>query len=103
MLRLQDLWELIENRYAKPESPAAETVLTSTRKNELKESPNKRQEDKPHKRSFKVGMSRLELVHTHRRSICEVVKLRGNRYFMTFVDGYSRYRRKTWIYFLKEK
>ena len=49
------------------------------------------------------AMKLLELVHTHITGPFEAVKLRGNRGFITFVDGYGGYRRKTWSYFLKEK
>ncbi|XP_020259686.1 uncharacterized protein LOC109836228 [Asparagus officinalis] len=37
LLGSQDLWELVENGYTEPESPAAEVTLTATQKNELKE------------------------------------------------------------------
>ncbi|XP_020272621.1 uncharacterized protein LOC109847792 [Asparagus officinalis] len=33
----QDLWDLVENGYTKPESPTAEATLIATQKNELKE------------------------------------------------------------------
>nr|XP_020258021.1 uncharacterized protein LOC109834420 isoform X1 [Asparagus officinalis] len=37
LLGSQDLWELIENGYAEPESPTAEANLSATQKSELKE------------------------------------------------------------------
>ncbi|XP_020245115.1 uncharacterized protein LOC109844741 [Asparagus officinalis] len=37
LLGSQDLWDLVENGYTEPESPAAEATLTATQKSELKE------------------------------------------------------------------
>jgi hypothetical protein len=45
-------------------------------------------------------LSPLPLVHT---DICRPIKpmsLGGNRYFVTFIDDFSR---KLWVYFLNEK
>ena len=53
----------------------------------------------PNGKSWRA-MSPLKLVHTN---ICESIdpmSLGGNRYFITFIDDFSR---KLWDYFLKEK
>jgi hypothetical protein len=58
-----------------------------------------------HRESFPVGNSNrektpLEIVHSN---ICVPMKtpsIRGNTYFLTCIDDFSR---KTWIYFLKHK
>ena len=42
----------------------------------------------------------LELVHSDICGPLETVSNGGNRYFITFIDDYSR---KTWVYFLKQK
>ena len=60
---------------------------------------------KHHKDSFLAGMSwratqPLALVHSDICGPMETVSLGGNRYFLTFIDDYSR---KTWVYFLKQK
>jgi len=60
---------------------------------------------KQHRRSFEVGKLRratelLQLVNTDIAGPFEVVSLKGNRYFITFIDDYSR---KIWVYFLKER
>ncbi|KAG9454135.1 hypothetical protein H6P81_007039 [Aristolochia fimbriata] len=60
---------------------------------------------KQHRLSFEAGHSRkarrpLELVHTNIAGPFEVTSLGGNRYYLTFIDDFSRY---TWVYFLKEK
>ncbi|KAG9450495.1 hypothetical protein H6P81_010460 [Aristolochia fimbriata] len=60
---------------------------------------------KQHRLPFEAGHSRrarrpLELVHTDIVGPFEVTSLGGNRYYLTFIDDFSRY---TWVYFLKEK
>ena len=58
---------------------------------------------KHHRDSFPAGMSRratqpLVLVHSDICGPMEAISHGGNRYFLTFIDDYSR---KTWLYFLK--
>lgn len=60
---------------------------------------------KHHRNSFPTGGSwraskPLELVHTDLCGPMRTTTHGGNRYFLTFIDDYSR---KTWIYLLKEK
>ena len=60
---------------------------------------------KLHRDSFPVGKSRraqhpLELVHSDICGPMENVSHGGNKYFLTFIDDYSR---RTWVYFLKQK
>ncbi|KAG9450658.1 hypothetical protein H6P81_010623 [Aristolochia fimbriata] len=60
---------------------------------------------KQHRLPFEAGHSQrarrpLELVHTDIAGPFEVTSLGGNRYYLTFIDDFSRY---TWVYFLKEK
>ena len=53
----------------------------------------------PSEKSWRVDAP-LQLIHT---DICEpidFVSLGGNRYFITFIDDFSR---KLWVYILKEK
>ena len=59
---------------------------------------------KKHRESFLVGKSRtarklLEIMHS---DLCTINMLThgGNRYFIAFIDDFSR---KTWLYFLKQK
>jgi len=42
----------------------------------------------------------LQLVHTDICGTLDPVSLGGNRYFITFIDDFSR---KSWVYILKEK
>jgi len=42
----------------------------------------------------------LELVHTDVCGPMNISSVRGNKYFLTFIDDFSR---KTWIYLLKSK
>jgi hypothetical protein len=42
----------------------------------------------------------LELVHTDMCGPINPISIRQNRYFLTFIDDFSR---KTWVYFLKRK
>jgi hypothetical protein len=58
---------------------------------------------KQHRESFpKESMSRakqpLELIHSDICGPIEPASLGKNRYFLLFIDDYSR---KTWVYFLK--
>ena len=60
---------------------------------------------KMHRDSFPMGKScraqqPLELVHSDICRPMETVSHGGNRYFLTFIDDYSR---RTWVYFLKQK
>ncbi|KAL4378842.1 hypothetical protein GQ457_02G039300 [Hibiscus cannabinus] len=60
---------------------------------------------KQHRQSFEVGKSwrarrPLEIVHTDIAGPFDIPSLGGNRYYLTFIDDYSR---KCWIYVLKEK
>jgi hypothetical protein len=60
---------------------------------------------KQHRESFpKESMSRakqpLELIHSDICGPIEPASLGENRYFLLFIDDYSR---KTWVYFLKQK
>lgn len=60
---------------------------------------------KHHRNPFPSGIARradqpLGLVHTDLCGPMRVTSLGRNRYFLTFIDDYSR---KLWIYFLKEK
>ncbi|KAL5806123.1 hypothetical protein ACOSQ4_028856 [Xanthoceras sorbifolium] len=60
---------------------------------------------KQHRDSFPVGKScrakqQLQLVHSDICGPMETESHGGNRYFLTFIDDYSR---KTWVYFLKQK
>ncbi|KAK3004468.1 hypothetical protein RJ639_018181 [Escallonia herrerae] len=61
--------------------------------------------EKQHRHSFpKESTSRakvsLELIHTDVCGPIDLVSLGKNRYFLMFIDDYSR---KTWVYFLKQK
>ena len=42
----------------------------------------------------------LELVHTNVCGPMNISSIGGNKYFLTFIDDFSR---KTWIYLLKSK
>lgn len=60
---------------------------------------------KQHRQKFEVGKSRrarrpLEIVHTDISGPYDIESLGGNRYYLTFIDDYSR---KCWVYFLKAK
>ncbi|KAE8666438.1 Phospholipase D delta [Hibiscus syriacus] len=60
---------------------------------------------KQHRQSFEVGRSwrarrPLEIVHTDIAGPFDIPSLGGNRYYLTFIDDFSR---KCWIYILKEK
>ncbi|KAL4278554.1 hypothetical protein GQ457_03G001430 [Hibiscus cannabinus] len=60
---------------------------------------------KQHRQSFEVGKSwrarrPLEIVHTDIAGPFDIPSLGGNRYYITFIDDYSR---KCWVYILKEK
>jgi len=60
---------------------------------------------KHHRNSFPVGRSwrashPLELVHSDLCDPMHTTSIGGNRYFLTFIDDYSK---KTWVFFLKEK
>ncbi|KAL4387339.1 hypothetical protein GQ457_09G012280 [Hibiscus cannabinus] len=60
---------------------------------------------KQHRQSFEVGKSwrarrPLEIVHTDIAGPFDIPSLGGNRYYLTFIDDYSR---KCWVYVLKEK
>lgn len=60
---------------------------------------------KQHRDPFAVGKSRratqpLQLVHSDICGPMETESHGGNRYFITFIDDYSR---KFWVYFLKQK
>lgn len=58
---------------------------------------------KKDKRSSEVAKSmratKLQLVHTDIVDPIEVKSLKSHRYFITFIDDFSR---KIWVYFLKE-
>ncbi|KAL4308261.1 hypothetical protein GQ457_01G050660 [Hibiscus cannabinus] len=58
---------------------------------------------KQHRQSFEVGWRArrpLEIVHTDIAGPFDIPSLGGNRYYLTFIDDYSR---KCWVYVLKEK
>ncbi|KAL4384578.1 hypothetical protein GQ457_15G010370 [Hibiscus cannabinus] len=60
---------------------------------------------KQHRQSFEVRKSwrarrPLEIVHTDIDGPFDIPSLGGNRYYLTFIDDYSR---KCWVYALKEK
>ena len=60
---------------------------------------------KHHRNSFPVGRSwrashPLELVHSDLCGPMHTTSIGGNRYFLTFIDDYSR---KTLVFFFKEK
>ncbi|KAL4353370.1 hypothetical protein GQ457_06G022260 [Hibiscus cannabinus] len=60
---------------------------------------------KQHRQRFEVGKSwrarrPLEIVHTDIAGPFDISSLGGNRYYLTFIDDYSR---KCWVYALKEK
>ncbi|KAL4348199.1 hypothetical protein GQ457_17G003570 [Hibiscus cannabinus] len=60
---------------------------------------------KQHIQSFEVGKSwrarrPLEIIHTDIAGPFDIPSLGGNRYYLTFIDDYSR---KCWVYVLKEK
>lgn len=60
---------------------------------------------KQHRQSFPVGKSwrtkrPLEIVHTDIAGPFDIASLGGNRYYLTFIDDFSR---KSWVYILKEK
>ena len=60
---------------------------------------------KQHMQKFEVGKSRrarrqLEIVHTDIAGPYDIESLGGNRYYITFIDDFSR---KCWVYALKEK
>ncbi|KAL8087732.1 hypothetical protein AgCh_037766 [Apium graveolens] len=60
---------------------------------------------KQHRQSFPVGISwrarrPLEIVHTDIAGPFDIPSLGGNRYYLTFVDDFSR---KSWVYIIKEK
>ena len=72
---------------------------------EIREVCEKCQLGKQHKepflsRSFWETYYHLELVHTDLCGPIQVPSLRGNQYFILFVDNYTR---KIWVYFMKEK
>ncbi|XP_077217878.1 uncharacterized protein LOC143852380 [Tasmannia lanceolata] len=46
------------------------------------------------------ALNPLQLVHSDLFEPMQTTSIGGNRYFLTFIDDYSR---KTWVYFLKEK
>ena len=50
--------------------------------------------------SVKRAKARLELVHSDVCGPMSVESLSGSRYFLLFIDDYSR---RTWCYFLKNK
>ncbi|XP_074346456.1 uncharacterized protein LOC141685242 [Apium graveolens] len=60
---------------------------------------------KQHQQSFPVGKSwrakrPLEIVHTDIAGPFDISSLGGNRYYLTFIDNFSR---KSWVYIIKEK
>ncbi|PHT36714.1 hypothetical protein CQW23_24414 [Capsicum baccatum] len=60
---------------------------------------------KQHRQSFEVGKSRrarkpLEIVHSDLAGPFDIPSLGGNRYYLTFIDDFSR---RSWVYILKEK
>ncbi|XP_074327754.1 uncharacterized protein LOC141665667 [Apium graveolens] len=60
---------------------------------------------KQHRQSFLVGKSwrarrPLENVHTDIAGPFDIPSLGGNRYYLTFIDDFSR---KSWVYIIKEK
>ena len=60
---------------------------------------------KHHRNSFPVGRSwrashPLELVHSDLCGPMHTTSIGDDRYFLTFIDDYSR---KTWVFFFKEK
>ena len=60
---------------------------------------------KQQRNSFPSGVSRrakepLQLVHTDICGPLETPSLGGNKYFITFIDDFSR---KLWVYCIKEK
>ncbi|KAL4284866.1 hypothetical protein GQ457_16G010810 [Hibiscus cannabinus] len=60
---------------------------------------------KQHRQRFEVGKSwrarrPLEIVHTDIVGPFDIPSVGGNRYYLTFIDDYSR---KCWVYVLKEK
>ena len=52
------------------------------------------------KRSLWRASQRLQLVHTDIYGLIKLVSNSKKRYFISFIDDYSR---KVWIYFLAEK
>ena len=44
--------------------------------------------------------SPLELIHTDLWGPAHTISKNGNRYYITFIDAYSRF---TWIYIIKQK
>ena len=62
-------------------------------------------EGKQHRQNFPVGKSwrarrPLEIVHTDIAGPFDIASLGQNRYYLTFIDDFSR---KRWVYILKEK
>ncbi|XP_074353008.1 uncharacterized protein LOC141692171 [Apium graveolens] len=60
---------------------------------------------KQHRQSFPVGKSwrarrPLDIVHTDIAGPFDISSLGGNRYYLTFIDDFSR---KSWVYIIKEK
>ncbi|KAL8135853.1 hypothetical protein AgCh_010456 [Apium graveolens] len=60
---------------------------------------------KQHRQSFPVGKSwrarmPLEIIHTDIAGPFDIPSLGGNRYYLTFIDDFSR---KIWVYIIKEK
>ena len=61
--------------------------------------------EKQHRKSFPKGVSwratlLLELTHTDNCGPMKTLSLGNERYFLIFIDNFSR---MTWVYFLKEK
>ncbi|XP_074350908.1 uncharacterized protein LOC141690146 [Apium graveolens] len=60
---------------------------------------------KQHRQSFPIGKSwgarrPLEIVHTDIAGPFDIPSLGGNKYYLTFIDDFSR---KSWVYIIKEK
>ncbi|XP_074360337.1 uncharacterized protein LOC141700496 [Apium graveolens] len=60
---------------------------------------------KQHRQYFSIGKSwrasrPLEIVHTYIAGPFDIPSLGGNRYYLTFIDDFSR---KIWVYIIKEK
>ena len=60
---------------------------------------------KQHRQSFPTGGSRrarrlLEIIHSDIAGPFDILSLGQNRYYLTFIDDFSR---KSWVYIIKEK
>ena len=102
---LPNLWH---NRLGHPAFPIVNKVLQSCSQKSFPVSQfdfcNSCQFGKSHRLPFTNSSSRavqpFELIHTDLWGASPVVSVTGMRYFILFVDNYSRF---SWIYFLKAK